>query len=116
MKMKLLLGVLLAVPCLASEEKTVDPKQGELWVYSTANFQVEQSVDELISLRERSKKAGYSAIVVNDFKFGKIDGRPDHFFRNLERARVAGDRYMYTTWRKDYSKLEAFAAAVRARD
>jgi len=78
-----LLAILLSLPALGTER---------LWVYASANFQVERSVDDLIALLERAKKAGYDAAVVTDYKFGNFDGRPDHFYRNLKRTKAAADR------------------------
>ncbi len=60
-----------------------------LWVYCSVNFQVEKSTTDLIALLKRAKAAGYTAAVVTDYKFGKLDDRPDHYYKNLERTRLA---------------------------
>jgi hypothetical protein len=82
----------LIIFCLSVSSITHAAPPEWLWVYSSTNFQVEKSVNDLIALMERSKKAGYSGILINDFKFGKIDDRPGHFYKNLERTRAAADR------------------------
>ena len=63
-----------------------------LWVYAPVNFQVTKGVDALIALLGRAHKAGYGAAVVTDYKFGRFDDRPDHFFDNLRRTKEAADR------------------------
>ena len=63
-----------------------------LWVYSTTNFQVDKSVDDLITLMDRSKKAGYNGILINDYKFGKIDDRPKNYCTNLTRVKLASEK------------------------
>jgi hypothetical protein len=70
--------------------KAEEPKW--LWVYSTTNFQVDKSVDDLITLMERSKKAGYNGILINDYKFGKIDDRPKNYYSNLTRVKLASEK------------------------
>ena len=63
-----------------------------LWVYAPVNFQVDKDTDRLIALLKRSAKAGYNGAVVTDYKFGKLDGRPRHYYRNLERTRQAAEQ------------------------
>lgn len=64
----------------------------ELWLYAPVNFQVKEDADRLIALLERGKKAGYGAAVITDYKFGKLDERPRHYYTNLERVRAAAER------------------------
>ncbi len=66
--------------------------QPELWVYTPVNFQLTGQVDQLITRLEHAKKLGYSAAVITDYKFGKLDERPDHFWKNLRRTRDAAPR------------------------
>jgi hypothetical protein len=71
------------------------PKAAEdarLWVYATANFQVDASTDKLLALLKRAKTVGYDGAVVTDYKFGKIDGRIDRYYRNLERTRTTAQK------------------------
>jgi hypothetical protein len=61
--------------------------ESPLWVYVSANFQVDRSTDQLCDLLQRAKSAGYNGAVVTDYKFGKIDGRIERYYRNLQRTR-----------------------------
>lgn len=78
------------VSAFASATRAEGPP--ELWVYAGVNFQVDESTDELLTLLERAKKAGYSAAVVTDYKFGKIEDRPERYYVNLRRARETAAR------------------------
>ena len=60
-----------------------------LWVYTSVNFQVDDATDRLVALLRRAKQAGYDAAVVTDYKFGKLDGRIQRYYRNLRRTREA---------------------------
>jgi len=62
------------------------------WVYAPCNFQVNERVDELIALMERARKAGYTGLVVTDYKWGRFADRPKHYYANLDRARKAAER------------------------
>lgn len=62
------------------------------WVYAPCNFQVNERVDQLIALMERAKQAGYNGALVTDYKWGRFDGRPEHYYRNLERTHQAAER------------------------
>ena len=42
---------------------------GERWVYGSFNLQVEKSVDDLIALIGRASRAGYTGILLADYKF-----------------------------------------------
>ena len=80
-----LLMLLSAVGLEAAED-------ARLWVYATANFQVDASTDKLLALLKRARTAGYDGAVVTDYKFGKIDGRIDRYYRNLERTRLTAQK------------------------
>ncbi|MBN2582700.1 MAG: hypothetical protein JXL80_06495, partial [Planctomycetes bacterium] len=62
------------------------------WVYAPCNFQVNERVDDLIALTERAATAGYNGMVVADWKFGRIDDRPPHYYANLKRFRESASR------------------------
>ena len=76
------LSLLLAGALLEAAE------EARLWVYAPVNFQVDASTDKLLALLKRAKAADYDGAVVTDYKFGKIDGRIDRYYRNLERTRT----------------------------
>jgi hypothetical protein len=81
-------------------------EDARLWVYAPANFQVDASTDKLLALLKRAKAAGYDGAVVTDYKFGKIDGRIDRYYRyyrNLERTRTT----VATSFREAASRRRA---------
>ena len=63
-----------------------------LWVYVSTNLQVDQRADDLVALADRAKKAGYTGILLADYKFGNLADRPANYYRNLERVRAAAER------------------------
>jgi hypothetical protein len=64
-------------------------RYGERWVYGSANLQVDQSADDLIALIERASRAGYTGVVLTDYKFSILDRVIDKYFGNVERVRAA---------------------------
>ncbi len=80
--------ILFAGGLRLTEADAEDP----LWVYASVNFQVDKDVDGLIQLLARAKKAGYNGAAITDYKFGKLDDRPDNYYRNLTRTREAAER------------------------
>lgn len=83
---RLVIGLIL---CHGPKAWGVEP--GALWVYATVNFQVDENTDQFLALLKRAKAAGYNGAVVTDYKFGKIDDRPERYYRNLERTRKAAE-------------------------
>ncbi|MBM4017879.1 MAG: hypothetical protein FJ288_06040 [Planctomycetes bacterium] len=73
------------------EARAADAPWQWLWVYAPCNFQVDKNVDELLALMERAKKAGYNGMLVADHKFGRLQDRPENYYRNLARARRAAE-------------------------
>ena len=47
------------------------------WLYCSFNLQVDRSVDELIALIERASRAGYTGIMLADYKFQVLYRVPD---------------------------------------
>jgi len=83
----------LAISNLSGGSATAaDPapsRYGERWVYGSANLQVNQSADELIALIQRAGRAGYTGVVLTDYKFNILDRVIDNYFRNVERVKAA---------------------------
>lgn len=77
---------LLALAIFASLEIGTTAAESPLWIYVSTNFQVDRNVDQLAKLLRRSKAAGYNGAVITDYKFGKIEERPDNYYRNLQRT------------------------------
>src|ERR1700733_4156835 len=59
------------------------------WIYCSFNLQVDRSVDELIALIERASRAGYTGILLADYKFQVLYRVPDFYFRNVEKVKAA---------------------------
>lgn len=60
-------------------------------VYCSTNFQVNERTSDLIDLLERAHRLGYDGMVLSDYKFGRIQGRPQHYHDNLRRVRKTAD-------------------------
>ena len=56
------------------------------WVYVSTNLLVQKNVDQFIALMEHSKKAGYTGILLADYKFGVLDRQDERYFTNARRA------------------------------
>jgi hypothetical protein len=75
---------LVVAPACAEE-----PKYADRWVYCPQNLLVDKNVDELIRLMERAGKAGYTGIVLADYKFNILGRMPDRYFQNVDRVKKA---------------------------
>src|SRR3954452_23194396 len=65
------------------------PTYRDRWFYSMFNLQVEKNADELIRVIERAGKAGYTGVVLADYKLNILDRVPAHYFKNLARVQAA---------------------------
>lgn len=81
-------GVGLTV-LLASTAWADEPRYGERWVYCSANLQVDQSVKDVIALLDRSKKSGYTTMLLADYKLQVLHRVPDFYFRNVQQVKEA---------------------------
>jgi hypothetical protein len=61
----------------------------ERWVYLPANYQVDAEADRVISLLTRAKAAKYDHALIADSKFSRIGTLPEHYFKNVERVKLA---------------------------
>ena len=84
-------AVLVLVAAWALPARAAESPWRWLWVYAPRNFQVNERVDDLITLMGRAKKAGYNGVIIGDSKFGRIEGRPDWYYTNLARTRKAAE-------------------------
>jgi hypothetical protein len=62
------------------------------WVYCSFNLQVDKSVDDLTALFERARRAGYTGVMLADYKLQVLDRVPDFYFRNAAEVRAAAAR------------------------
>ena len=65
------------------------PVYADRWFYSQQNLQVEAGADELVALIGRAAKAGYTGVVLADYKLNILDRVPAHYFRNAEKVKRA---------------------------
>ena len=54
-------------------------------MYCSANLQVDQSVDDLNALFSRASRAGYTGILLTDYKLHILDRVIDNYFRNVDK-------------------------------
>jgi hypothetical protein len=78
-------AALVAVPAPAADA----PTYADRWLYCQANLQVDKSADDLVALIDRAAKAGYTAVVLADYKLNILDRVPKHYFANTERVKKA---------------------------
>ena len=83
--------VLVVLASIAASASAAEPSWPWMWMYAPCNFQVNERADEFIALMQRSRKAGYNAMLTSDTKFGRLTDRPKNYFANLERVRQAAD-------------------------
>jgi len=66
-----------------------EPAYERRWVYCSHNLLVEKNVDDLIAIIQRAEKAGYTGIMLADFKFNILGRMPEKYFKNVERVKKA---------------------------
>lgn len=68
---------------------TPPPRIEKLWVYLQTNLQVDRNADDAEALLRRAARAGYTGVLLADFKFNRLHDVPKNYFRNLARVRAA---------------------------
>jgi hypothetical protein len=81
----------LYVPSSRSAESE-GPAYRERWFYCSTNLLVDQNVDRAVALIERAAKAGYTAVMLSDYKLQILDRMEKPYFRNVERFKSAAAR------------------------
>ena len=59
----------------------------QLWLYYPANLLVEKNIDKLQDLWSRAAKAGYTHVLLADFKFSRLNAMDKRYFDNCERVK-----------------------------
>jgi hypothetical protein len=59
------------------------------WLYLQRNLQVSEAVEPTKELLRRAAAAGYTAVVLADYKLNILDRVPDHYFRNAAAIKKA---------------------------
>ncbi len=65
------------------------------WVYVSRNLYVDDNVDAVVALMSRSKKAGYTGMVLSDSKFGRLPQMDRRYFDNVARVVEAGRKLKF---------------------
>jgi hypothetical protein len=65
------------------------PRYADRWVYVSHNLQVDANTDEVLKLIDRAAKAGYTGIVLSDFKLNILEHVTQNWFKNAERVKKA---------------------------
>jgi hypothetical protein len=82
--------VLFLIEATPNEALAADPPvYRDRWLYCQTNLQVEKSTDDLVALINRAAKAGYTAIVLADYKLNVLDRVPKSYFTNAEKVKKA---------------------------
>jgi hypothetical protein len=88
--MRLALSLLLVA---AGVGRTAEPRYADRWVYCQHNLLVDQNVEDLLKILDRAAKAGYTGLVLADYKFNILDRMPERYVQNVERVKkAAADR------------------------
>ena len=82
---------ILLVSCLVASSASAAEPLAHRWVYLRKNLQVDAQVAEAEAILRRARAAGYTAVVLADFKLGVLDRVIDRYFRNLARLRALAD-------------------------
>lgn len=82
-----IVAALFLAPSLSRAADT--PTYADRWLYVQTNLQVEKSADDLVALIGRAAKAGYTAIVLADYKLNILERVPKHYFTNAEKVKKA---------------------------
>ncbi|WP_422925994.1 hypothetical protein [Singulisphaera sp. PoT] len=62
------------------------PRYEKRWVYAAPNLAVEESVDDILALIGRSRKAGYNGMILADYKFNILDRMHPGYLRNVRKV------------------------------
>ncbi len=66
---------------------TIAAEPRELWLYKATNLLVEKNVDELGTLLERARGAGYTHLLLTDSKFSRLGELDARYFKNVARVK-----------------------------
>jgi hypothetical protein len=91
--------VSISLFCLAALDVPRESRAGELalapsgyqdrWLYCSFNLQVDRSVDQLETLFQRASRAGFTGVLLSDYKLQILDRVTDNYFRNVRKVRAA---------------------------
>jgi hypothetical protein len=84
------LGSLFAAAACALPAAGAEPQHR--WVYVSQNLLVDKNVQTTIDLMRRSKAAGYTAIVLADYKLNLLDRMDARYFANVDQVKAEAKR------------------------
>src|SRR4051812_46303325 len=67
------------------------PRYAHRWVYCMHNLLVDRNADEVVALIGRAGKAGYTGVVLADYKFNILGRMPPSYFKNVARVKKAAE-------------------------
>ena len=72
----IVVAAFLVSPAPTRAAEPAAPVYADRWVYCQCNLQVEKQADELVELIYRAAMAGYTSIVLADYKLNVLDRVP----------------------------------------
>lgn len=78
------IAVVLVVGSAARSQEPLEHR----WIYLQQNLQVSASIPQVEALLRRADAAGYTGVVLADYKLNILDRVPEHYFENAERVRA----------------------------
>ncbi len=85
---RLVLGAAALLGASALGQEPAAPKLEHLWAYAQWNFQVPERVAPFLQILRRAKAAGYTGVVLADYKFTKLGSVPRIYFENVARVKA----------------------------
>ena len=84
--------LVIALVCVFVLSLLVSPARAELklkhkWVWCMHNLRRSESVDKVVALMDRAKKAGYTGFVISDWTHNIIDSQGKPYFANVQRVK-----------------------------
>ncbi len=74
---------------VASSITAAETAPTERLVYCPVNLLVDKNVEDLIALMKRCATAGYTGVMLNDSKFGRLAEMEPRYFNNINRVKTA---------------------------
>ncbi len=64
----------------------------ELWFYYSTNLMVDENVGTLEKIWGRAAKAGYTKVLLSDYKFGLLGEMSEDYFMNVKRVKAIAEK------------------------
>ena len=84
-------SALMALVC-RSTPSCAEQRFPHRWIRASLNLQVDSQAETAVALIRRAQQAGYTGLLINDAKFGRVcESRPTQFYTNVGRVRGAAE-------------------------